>query len=235
LGRIEDPQKRAEWIAKLKIARVGRKPSLGKHHSEEHREKLRLSNIGKHNFTHTPEAIAKIAAASARQAEGLRGRTHVDIYGPEKAAEISRKMAAKWNDERTTKRGRCYTDLSIECTKQHDPQTWCKYCLFAQDLEFRQRLSGVLWSAKRRATKLNLSFAITYDDFISAWPDNNCCPIFGIPFDLTKKEDRKGGGRNSSPSLDRVVPELGYLPHNIAVISQRANTIKNDCFVARNV
>lgn len=51
------------------------------------------------------------------------------------------------------------------------------------------------------------------------------CPVFGTPFVF--------GGTNgykdwNSPSIDRVIPELGYVPGNICVISARANTIKNN-------
>lgn len=31
-----------------------------------------------------------------------------------------------------------------------------------------------------------------------------------------------------SPSLDRLIPERGYVPGNVAVISWRANTIKSN-------
>ncbi|WP_210240170.1 hypothetical protein, partial [Mesorhizobium sp. M2E.F.Ca.ET.154.01.1.1] len=47
------------------------------------------------------------------------------------------------------------------------------------------------------------------------------CPVFGF-------ELKDGGDRNNSPSLDRIKPELGYVPGNIQVISTRANRIKND-------
>ena len=33
---------------------------------------------------------------------------------------------------------------------------------------------------------------------------------------------------NYKPSLDRIIPTKGYIPGNIAVISQRANCIKSD-------
>ncbi|QOC54153.1 hypothetical protein [Caulobacter vibrioides] len=51
------------------------------------------------------------------------------------------------------------------------------------------------------------------------------CPVLGIP--LFRRLGRKGGCDNS-PSLDRIVPEFGYVPGNIVVVSRRANRIKND-------
>jgi hypothetical protein len=45
----------------------------------------------------------------------------------------------------------------------------------------------------------------------------------GIPLERTGMNNR-----DSSPSLDCIVPSLGYIPSNIAVISYRANRIKND-------
>lgn len=49
------------------------------------------------------------------------------------------------------------------------------------------------------------------------------CPALGIELDYSK------GGTGSSPSLDRIIPSLGYVLGNIAVISKRANTLKSDC------
>lgn len=49
------------------------------------------------------------------------------------------------------------------------------------------------------------------------------CPVFGIKLE-------RGAGRHqpSSPSLDRIIPELGYVRGNIQVISQKANAMKNN-------
>lgn len=77
-----------------------------------------------------------------------------------------------------------------------------------------------MWqSAKERALKYNLPFEIQVDDIkIPAF-----CPILNIPlYPGTGKVHR------NSPSLDRIIPELGYIPSNIWVISYRANTIKTN-------
>lgn len=39
------------------------------------------------------------------------------------------------------------------------------------------------------------------------------------------------GPAPDSPSLDRVIPELGYVPGNVIVISWRANNLKRDATI----
>lgn len=73
--------------------------------------------------------------------------------------------------------------------------------------------------AKHRAKKFNLPFHITLDDIVI--PET--CPIFGTPLQVAV-----GRHNNSSPALDKVIPELGYVKGNIRVISQRANVLKRD-------
>lgn len=74
-------------------------------------------------------------------------------------------------------------------------------------------------NAKRRAKDLGIPFDITYKDI--EIPE--VCPILKISM-------VRGVGKSSefSPSLDRIIPELGYVKGNIAVISSRANRLKND-------
>lgn len=52
------------------------------------------------------------------------------------------------------------------------------------------------------------------------------CPILGL-------ELQPGVGRthDASPTLDRIVPERGYVPGNVVVISMRANRLKSDAAV----
>ena len=85
----------------------------------------------------------------------------------------------------------------------------------------RHWASAALSRAKIRALETGIAFELTHKDVYDIIPD--VCPIFGIEFTFF------GNGRLSqeSPSLDRIKPELGYVPGNIAVISQKANQIKS--------
>lgn len=83
----------------------------------------------------------------------------------------------------------------------------------------RNRLKSLLSHARKRARNKNLRFNITLADIV--WPTH--CPVFG--FRLSKKI-RKGDPR--SPSLDRIIPCKGYVRGNVAVISLRANLLKNN-------
>jgi hypothetical protein len=52
------------------------------------------------------------------------------------------------------------------------------------------------------------------------------CPILGIALEYGRKS--KAGPAPSSPSLDRIRPERGYVPGNVRVISHRANQIRSN-------
>jgi hypothetical protein len=54
------------------------------------------------------------------------------------------------------------------------------------------------------------------------------CPVLGIPLKVVSGK----GFTDNSPSLDRIVPSLGYVPGNVVVISMRANRIKSDASLA---
>lgn len=79
-------------------------------------------------------------------------------------------------------------------------------------------IKAMFRNAQRRAKKQNIPFDINIDDIIM--PD--VCPILGIPL-------IKGTNKliPNSPSLDRIIPEKGYVKGNVCVISHKANTIKS--------
>jgi hypothetical protein len=81
---------------------------------------------------------------------------------------------------------------------------------------------SAMWSrAKYRAKQKGLDFTIEQGDINI--PDK--CPLLGI---LLECHRGKGSQQGNSPSLDRIDPTKGYTPDNIWVISNRANTLKND-------
>jgi hypothetical protein len=81
----------------------------------------------------------------------------------------------------------------------------------------------LFYSAKARAKRSGIPFSITVSDIVVP----SVCPVFGTPLTCGVKSVH-----DSSASLDRIIPELGYVKGNIAVISHRANRIKNNATLA---
>ncbi len=77
-----------------------------------------------------------------------------------------------------------------------------------------------LWTcAKRRSAEDGRPFNITPDDLVVP----EICPVFGCKLEFGVKQYSP-----VSPSVDCIRPELGYTKGNVAVISHRANTIKQN-------
>lgn len=76
----------------------------------------------------------------------------------------------------------------------------------------------ILQSAKRRAKMKGLPFSLEPSDIFIP----SICPVLGIPLFFTK-----GGKADNTPSIDRIIPEFGYVKENVVMISWRANKIKN--------
>lgn len=102
---------------------------------------------------------------------------------------------------------------------------WCKDCRKAQAARSaahypeRTAITKALSGAKRRAKTLGIPFTITREDIT---PVPKECPALGMPMVIGRED------RGNSPSLDRLVPEHGYVPGNVRWISMRANTIKSN-------
>lgn len=77
----------------------------------------------------------------------------------------------------------------------------------------------MLAKAKSRAKKAGVTFSLHKEDICIPL----YCPVLGVK--LRRAFDYRS---ESSPSLDRLIPSLGYTPDNVRVISNRANTLKNN-------
>lgn len=73
--------------------------------------------------------------------------------------------------------------------------------------------------AKKRAAKKGVPFDILYTDIMIP----HTCPLLNIPLRVNENKHS-----SNSPSLDRIIPELGYVKSNIMIISHKANVVKQD-------
>ena len=119
----------------------------------------------------------------------------------------------------------CKKCHSIETyrTRRENPERISKQYRRTQRWQDANPDFKILQAAKRRAKQHGIPFGITRKDILIP----EVCPVLGIPLVV-------GGSRfatANSPSLDRIIPELGYVPGNIAVISHKANTIKSNATI----
>src|SRR5579885_873938 len=93
---------------------------------------------------------------------------------------------------------------------------------YRKDHNRRHPISVIFQHARKRAKEKNIPFDITADDLVVP----KFCPILGIELCVNEKH-----AKDNSISLDRIVPELGYVRGNVAIISYKANTIKNNASI----
>ncbi len=79
----------------------------------------------------------------------------------------------------------------------------------------------LLLYCKNRVKTFNLPFNLELEDIIIP----EYCPILEVKFNLNKP---KRGRNMYGPSVDRIIPELGYVKGNIRIISLKANMMKSN-------
>lgn len=87
--------------------------------------------------------------------------------------------------------------------------------VYVKKYRAENRERRMLSDAKARAVKGGFSCTIELRDISIS----DKCPLLGVAF------ERKGP---YAPSLDKIIPSLGYVPGNVMVISYRANAIKHN-------
>jgi hypothetical protein len=90
----------------------------------------------------------------------------------------------------------------------------------------KRPLTACVVNARKRAQAQGVPFDLTLDYVDHLLQQSPTCPVLGISLvqGLT-------GGRDCSPSLDRIVPELGYVQGNVKFISNAANRVKGSLTV----
>lgn len=105
-----------------------------------------------------------------------------------------------------------YSFRCLDCQNEY-ARTW------STTSRRRDARIGLLLAARQRAREMHLPFNLTLTDIYVPL----ICPVLGIPIKTGSLKPVSG-----SPSLDRIIPKLGYIRGNIIVISFKANTIRSN-------
>lgn len=144
----------------------------------------------------------------------------------EEKTEYNRKYY-KENKEKLKEHQRKYRSKNRERVLAANKEYYLKNKEFIRNSSKRYRESNkeillpraILNGIRRRAKERGIPFDLEISDITPP----ECCPVFGIMLS-------RGIGAPSpnSPSVDRILPEVGYVKGNIQIISNRANLMKSD-------
>lgn len=125
--------------------------------------------------------------------------------------------------------------FSISCRECSEPvktnsyrTLMCKQCSSYNEykknmLDYKWRLNRLIASAKNRAKEKSLKFNLTKEYIISLWEESNgICSITNQSFDLNYF-GKKGQVNPNAPSIDRIIPELGYVEGNVRLVTYHVN------------
>ena len=117
----------------------------------------------------------------------------------------------------------CKRDGCNETFKSKGRRTYCdRHFLGKMD---NNPLSRQYKVAMHRAKDKGVEFTISIGDIRDVYPADGLCPVFG--FEMVHGECEEHG-RNNSPSIDRIDPNKGYVKGNIQIISNLANSMKQN-------
>jgi hypothetical protein len=129
----------------------------------------------------------------------------------------------------------CKTDKPYSLFFKHHLTTdgyhsWCKDCCTEgnkrsrakQNSTIEGRAKVFLQNAKKSATKRQQVFALTIDDIVRCWKDQNgVCAYSGREMTLT-------AGELTTVSIERIDSAVGYTPENTILVCQAINRMKSD-------
>ena len=163
---------------------------------------------------------------------------------PEKQNEYSKKYRLE-NKEKLTEYGKKYyqenkekineqakqyrlenKEKIIEHKREYYQENKEKISEQAKQYRLENKEMWMCTASKVRAKQKNLPFNLSTEYLKEIWPEDNKCPALGITM-------RKGDFcvTDHSPTLDRIIPKLGYIKGNVQVVSALANRIMSDATV----
>jgi hypothetical protein len=164
---------------------------------------------------HTPPTFMEVRMATEEELE--KKRVYMRAWyakNPEKMKGWSRRYALANPEKR-----RAWNRVSIAKARAASPG---KALSERQRYRDRDPVRYLFLHAKARAKKCGIVFTLTRDDIVIP----EFCPVLGMK--LTWGIGRRASANRDSPSVDRIVGELGYVSGNVCIISNRANHLKNN-------
>lgn len=89
----------------------------------------------------------------------------------------------------------------------------------------RDHIAKLMYSIRKRAEAKEIPFDLDHKYLCAIAP--SICPMFKIPLRWGYGHGTAGQAGLDSPSLDRIIPERGYVRGNVCWISNKANMIKS--------
>jgi hypothetical protein len=141
---------------------------------------------------------------------------------PEKARECSRRGSAKWKQAHPEKVKEDAARWARENPERNAAHSRASYArLFETDPKEAWARTAIA-AAKQRAKRSGVPFTLTAQDI----PRPDICEVLGLSLFYERRGLKCPDAH--SPTVDRLVPELGYVLGNIRVISHRANALKSN-------
>jgi transposase-like protein len=205
---IERPTLRRWWITKFGATAYEQRTKIILQTPEEKKQKLKTYREANKDLVRAQKKAWRAANTEKVKASKEAHRT----AHPEETKAYFQRYYAENADK--------FREFSRQYRREHGDLVRQK------ERDYYQKQPGKLLfkNAKQRARRFGLPFEITLEDIVATIPSDGLCPITKEPFE---RGDGKVGPR--SMSLDKINPTLGYVPGNIAIISHKANTIKQDC------
>ena len=91
-----------------------------------------------------------------------------------------------------------------------------------KSLSLEKKLKEMLHRCQNRANEKGFPCTITWEDLKDVYVET--CPLLGITLNWNSCSE---GRDEHTPSVDKINPELGYIPGNIRIISHLANMMKS--------
>lgn len=126
--------------------------------------------------------------------------------------QVIHKHLPNWHDDYTYPRQRA-------AAKEFMEKRYAKWGDEAIDKDLYEAQRSKFLAKKNNAKRTGRLWDLEYGDI--KWPTH--CPILKIELDYFAD-----GRQENSPSFDQIVPDDGYIPGNVHIISWRANRIKNN-------